>query len=112
MGTTVSGDRRLGPRPRKGVAFLDLDVAGDESVAAVVEQVIDRFGRIDVLVNNARYRLDGRRRGGLRRAGAARLRHQRLRCHPHDERRPATMRRMVPSRMFDQQLRKLNRLPA
>jgi short-subunit dehydrogenase len=39
--------------PRKGVTFLDLDVAGDESVAAVVKEVIDRFGRIDVLVNNA-----------------------------------------------------------
>src|SRR3982751_3453599 len=39
--------------PRKGVTFLALDVAGDESVAAVVKEVIDRFGRIDVLVNNA-----------------------------------------------------------
>jgi NAD(P)-dependent dehydrogenase (short-subunit alcohol dehydrogenase family) len=39
--------------PRKGVTFLDLDVASDASVAAAVGQVIDRFGRIDVLVNNA-----------------------------------------------------------
>ncbi|MFC8798084.1 oxidoreductase [Promicromonospora sp. NPDC057138] len=39
--------------PLDGVTFLDLDVAGDESAAAVVKQVIDRFGRIDVLVNNA-----------------------------------------------------------
>ncbi|PYC74485.1 short-chain dehydrogenase/reductase [Streptomyces tateyamensis] len=40
-------------RPAAGVTFLDLDVAGDESVAAVVGEVIERFGRIDVLVNNA-----------------------------------------------------------
>jgi NADP-dependent 3-hydroxy acid dehydrogenase YdfG len=39
--------------PREGVTFLELDVASDESVAAAVGQVIDRFGRIDVLVNNA-----------------------------------------------------------
>ena len=39
--------------PRDGVTYLDLDVASDESVAAVVQQVIERFGRIDVLVNNA-----------------------------------------------------------
>jgi NAD(P)-dependent dehydrogenase (short-subunit alcohol dehydrogenase family) len=36
-----------------GVTFADLDVASDESVIAVVQQVIERFGRIDVLVNNA-----------------------------------------------------------
>ena len=38
---------------RDGVTFVDLDVASDESVAAAVTQVIDRFGRIDVVVNNA-----------------------------------------------------------
>jgi NAD(P)-dependent dehydrogenase (short-subunit alcohol dehydrogenase family) len=38
---------------RDGVTYLDLDVARDESAAAVVRQVIDRFGRLDVLVNNA-----------------------------------------------------------
>ena len=36
-----------------GVTYLDLDVTSDESVTSVVKQVIDRFGRIDVLVNNA-----------------------------------------------------------
>ncbi|MGF4046226.1 oxidoreductase [Paenarthrobacter nitroguajacolicus] len=36
-----------------GVTYLDLDVTSDESVASVVEQVIDQFGNIDVLVNNA-----------------------------------------------------------
>ena len=39
--------------PRGGVTYLDLDVSSDESVAAVVQQVIERFGRLDVLVNNA-----------------------------------------------------------
>jgi NAD(P)-dependent dehydrogenase (short-subunit alcohol dehydrogenase family) len=36
-----------------GVTYLDLDVTSDESVASLVKQVIERFGRIDVLVNNA-----------------------------------------------------------
>jgi NAD(P)-dependent dehydrogenase (short-subunit alcohol dehydrogenase family) len=36
-----------------GVTYLDLDVTSDESVASAVKQAIDRFGHIDVLVNNA-----------------------------------------------------------
>ncbi|WP_432196166.1 oxidoreductase [Streptomyces sp. bgisy027] len=39
--------------PLGGVTFLDLDVARDTSVAAAVQEVSERFGRIDVLVNNA-----------------------------------------------------------
>ncbi|MFF7160891.1 oxidoreductase [Streptomyces sp. NPDC008086] len=39
--------------PLDGVTFLGLDVADDASVAAVVQEVNERFGRIDVLVNNA-----------------------------------------------------------
>ncbi|MFC8141809.1 oxidoreductase [Streptomyces paradoxus] len=39
--------------PFDGVTFLGLDVAGDASVAAAVQEVSERFGRIDVLVNNA-----------------------------------------------------------
>src|SRR5438093_7253357 len=42
-----------GVTQRDGVTFLDLDVTSDESVSAVVRRVIERFGRIDVLVNNA-----------------------------------------------------------
>src|SRR5689334_6330238 len=38
---------------REGVTFLDLDVASDTSVASLVDRVIEKFGRIDVLVNNA-----------------------------------------------------------
>jgi NAD(P)-dependent dehydrogenase (short-subunit alcohol dehydrogenase family) len=39
--------------PLDGVEFIDLDVADDTSVSAAVAQVMQRFGRIDVLVNNA-----------------------------------------------------------
>jgi NAD(P)-dependent dehydrogenase (short-subunit alcohol dehydrogenase family) len=39
--------------PLAGVTFLDLDVTSEESVRSLVEEVIERFGRIDVLVNNA-----------------------------------------------------------
>jgi NAD(P)-dependent dehydrogenase (short-subunit alcohol dehydrogenase family) len=39
--------------PLDGVAFLDLDVVSDTSVTAAVQEVSERFGRIDVLVNNA-----------------------------------------------------------
>ena len=38
---------------RNGIVFLPLDVTNDESVAAVVREVLERSGRIDVLVNNA-----------------------------------------------------------
>ncbi|WP_330310345.1 MULTISPECIES: oxidoreductase [unclassified Streptomyces] len=39
--------------PLDGVTFLGLDVASDASVATAVQEVSERFGRIDVLVNNA-----------------------------------------------------------
>ncbi len=54
-GFTVIGTGRNTVRaaPQDGITFLDLDVSSDESVIAVVQQVIERFGRIDVLINNA-----------------------------------------------------------
>jgi NAD(P)-dependent dehydrogenase (short-subunit alcohol dehydrogenase family) len=54
-GFEVAGTGRDAARvaPLDGVTFLDLDVVSDKSVTAAVEQVIERFGRIDVLVNNA-----------------------------------------------------------
>jgi NAD(P)-dependent dehydrogenase (short-subunit alcohol dehydrogenase family) len=50
----VGTSRRASGDPRRdGVTFLDLDVASDTSVARAVDRVIEQFGRIDVLVNNA-----------------------------------------------------------
>jgi len=48
-----TGRKTAGVAAPAGVTYLDLDVTSDESVASVVKQVIDRFGQIDVLVNNA-----------------------------------------------------------
>ncbi|WP_405976345.1 oxidoreductase [Streptomyces sp. NBC_00988] len=48
-----TGRKTSGLTPPAGVTYLDLDVADDDSATAVVGKVIDRFGRIDVLVNNA-----------------------------------------------------------
>jgi NAD(P)-dependent dehydrogenase (short-subunit alcohol dehydrogenase family) len=50
IGTSRNTSRAL---HNDGVTFLDLDVARDESVTTVVQRVIERFGRLDVLVNNA-----------------------------------------------------------
>ena len=54
-GFEVVGTSRNASRvtPRDGVTYFDLDVTSDESVSTVVQQVSERFGRIDVLVNNA-----------------------------------------------------------
>src|SRR6059058_593011 len=54
-GYEVVGTSRntAGVTHRDGVTFLELDVTSDESVNTVVRQVIEQFGRIDVLVNNA-----------------------------------------------------------
>jgi NAD(P)-dependent dehydrogenase (short-subunit alcohol dehydrogenase family) len=50
VGTSRNTSRVI---PHRDVTFLGLDVTSDESVTTVVQQVIERFGRIDVLVNNA-----------------------------------------------------------
>jgi NAD(P)-dependent dehydrogenase (short-subunit alcohol dehydrogenase family) len=48
-----TGRKTSGLTPPAGVTYLDLDVASDDSATAAVAEVIHRFGRIDVLVNNA-----------------------------------------------------------
>jgi nucleoside-diphosphate-sugar epimerase len=48
-----TGRKTSGLTPPAGVTYLDLDVASDDSATAAVAEVINRFGRIDVLVNNA-----------------------------------------------------------
>src|SRR5437763_6867840 len=54
-GFTVYGTSRRATagETRGEVVFLPLDVTDDESVADAVREVLDRSGRIDVLVNNA-----------------------------------------------------------
>src|SRR6266536_3026465 len=54
-GFTVYGTSRraVAGEDRNGVVFLPLDVTDDQSVAGAVREVLDRSGRIDVLVNNA-----------------------------------------------------------
>ena len=39
--------------PSDKIDTLELDVASDESVAAVVNTIISKYGRIDILINNA-----------------------------------------------------------
>src|SRR4051795_9794685 len=54
-GVTVYGTSRKAAigQERDGVVFLPLDVTDDVSVAGAVREVLERSGRIDVLVNNA-----------------------------------------------------------
>lgn len=57
-GYTVYGtSRRGGPASSTSFEMLPLDVSSDESVEAAVRQLMQRAGRIDLLVNNAGFGL-------------------------------------------------------
>src|SRR4051794_41881669 len=60
-GFTVYGTSRKAAigQERDGVVFLPLDVTDDASVAGAVREVLQRSGRIDVLVNNAGFGIAG-----------------------------------------------------
>lgn len=54
MGLTVFGtSRRMASNGSDGVIMLPCDVTDDASVEAAIKMVLDRTGRIDLLVNNA-----------------------------------------------------------
>ena len=52
----------LDPRIRDRASGVTADVSRDQDVAAAVAEVVERFGRIDVLVNSAGVSMNARRR--------------------------------------------------
>lgn len=52
-GYTVYGTSRRGSRPENTFPMVSLDVTDEESIHRAVRYIIDREGRIDVLINNA-----------------------------------------------------------
>ncbi|MET7400553.1 SDR family NAD(P)-dependent oxidoreductase [Dactylosporangium sp. NPDC005572] len=57
------GTRSTAPAVPGAVEVLPLDVSDDDSVAAAGQAVLDRHGRLDVLVNNAAIHYDTWQRG-------------------------------------------------
>src|ERR1700751_4252681 len=51
--------KAFGGETQENLAFVQLDVADESQAKAAVEQAVQRFSRIDVLVNNAGYSLLG-----------------------------------------------------
>lgn len=58
-GYKVFGTSRSSSRIESAFEMVPLDVRIDDSVASCVKSVLDRAGRIDVLINNAAYELAG-----------------------------------------------------
>jgi NAD(P)-dependent dehydrogenase (short-subunit alcohol dehydrogenase family) len=58
-GFAVFGTSRKGGGAADGIEMLALDVRSDESVEACMAGLLERVGKIDVLVNNAGYLLGG-----------------------------------------------------
>jgi NAD(P)-dependent dehydrogenase (short-subunit alcohol dehydrogenase family) len=58
-GYRVFGTSRNPSRSELGVEMVPLDVRNDDSVTTCVRSVLEKTGRIDVLINNAGYELSG-----------------------------------------------------
>lgn len=54
---TEEVEQNLGSHPN--LLIVELDISNDQQVDSAVKATIDKFGRIDVLVNNAGYGLLG-----------------------------------------------------
>ena len=90
-GYKVYGTSRRGAQAgQRSFEMLPLDVTSDESVEAVVSEVMRRDGRIDVLVNNAGFGVApaGAEESSTR-SGPLDLRDEFLRARPDDARRGA-----------------------
>ena len=69
-----------------GITMLTCDVTNDASVVKLVDEVLTRAGRIDLLVNNAGLGLLGGAEESFDRTGPGSVRCEPIRRPPHDER--------------------------